>query len=107
MTEYQLQWGRKPNRHLAFAWGNTRGQAVDNYRATSGETATIVDVIATKGTLHAAKARATRAEKRRVYDNMNLPPQDIRAQDPLTRQWWVRRAWQGVNEFGWKGWERE
>lgn len=51
------------------------------------------------------KQAATKAEHKRVYDNMNLPPQDIYADCSDGR--WVRRAWQSVGKFGWEKWVRD
>jgi hypothetical protein len=52
----------------------------------------------------AIKAKATKLEHKRVFDNFSLPPKDIYAQcsDGL----WVRRAWTIVSTFGWDKWEK-
>ena len=58
----------------------------------------------TEQTLRAAKLAATKREKNRVFDNMNLPPRDIVVEHGKER--WVRRAWQSIGRFGWERWER-
>jgi hypothetical protein len=50
------------------------------------------------------KLMATKKEYKRVYDNMNLPPRDIEAECSDGR--WIRRAWTGLNIFGWNRWEK-
>jgi len=50
------------------------------------------------------KIEATRKEFSRVFDNMNLPARDIHADCSDGK--WVRRAWNGLNRFGWGRWER-
>ena len=57
-----------------------------------------------KAELRQLKTEATKREKARVFDNMNMPPRDITV-DYLGRDY-IRRAWQGVNTFGWDRWER-
>jgi hypothetical protein len=52
----------------------------------------------------AIKARATKEEESRVYDNMNLPPRDIYAE--CSDGTWIRRAWTAPGRFGWDRWER-
>ena len=50
------------------------------------------------------KAIATKKEYNRVYNNYNLPPQDIIVQ--CNDGTWRRKAWQALNKFGWKKWEK-
>lgn len=50
------------------------------------------------------KARASKREFLRVYDNMSLPPRDIVVE--CSDGQWVRHAWQSVARFGWSRWER-
>ena len=50
------------------------------------------------------KADATKAEYARVYDNMILPPMDIHAECPSGHH--VRKAWSGLNTFGWGRWQK-
>ena len=50
------------------------------------------------------KLEATKREYRRVYDDMCLPARDIVAE--CSDGMWRRRAWQGLNQFGWGTWER-
>jgi len=50
------------------------------------------------------KKEATQKEMRRVFDNMNIPPEDIFAEcsDGL----WVRAAWSNFRHFGWDKWAK-
>lgn len=50
------------------------------------------------------KTHATRAEFRRVFDNFNLPGQDIIAvcSDGTYR----RKFWQSLSRFGWERWKK-
>ena len=53
-------------------------------------------------TIRAAKTQATRAEYRRVYDNMDLPPRNIRCEHNGVR--YERAAWSSPAAFGWDAW---
>jgi hypothetical protein len=44
------------------------------------------------------KIQATKAEHKRVYENMNLPARDIEIPG------WIKEAWNGLNSFGWGKW---
>jgi hypothetical protein len=46
------------------------------------------------------KIAATKAEYNRVYNHMILPARDIEIDG------WIKRAWHGLNSFGWGKWER-
>ena len=47
------------------------------------------------------KAQATARENRRVFEDMNLP-RDIIAQ--CSNGLWIKKAWHGLNKFGWGKW---
>ena len=53
-------------------------------------------------TLRSKKIRATKEEYSRVYDNFNMPPQNIYVEHD--GQTYMRKAWQGLNRFGWGKW---
>ena len=50
------------------------------------------------------KLAATKEEYRRVFDNYNLPAQDIYAE--CSDGTWVKRVWQNLKKFGWGKWEK-
>ena len=50
------------------------------------------------------KTEATKAEHKRVFENMNPPARDITAE--CSDGTWVREAWNGLNSFGWGRWSR-
>jgi hypothetical protein len=46
------------------------------------------------------KINATKAEYKRVYENMNLPARNIEIPG------WIKPAWNCGHNFGWRKWER-
>ncbi len=54
-------------------------------------------------TLRQMKVQATKDEKRRVFHGMNAP-------QPIViyhgGEYWQRRLWRSLNQFGWCRWER-
>ena len=46
------------------------------------------------------KIEATKREYKRVFEDMILPARDIRIDG------WVRKAWNGLGNFGWDKWVR-
>jgi hypothetical protein len=50
------------------------------------------------------KIKATKAEYRRVYENMNLPPHTIVAE--CSDGTWKRDAWTSPGRFGWGRWHK-
>lgn len=50
------------------------------------------------------KAEASKAEYKRVYDNMSLPPRNIVAE--CSDGMWQRDAWSALGRFGWSKWHK-
>ena len=53
-------------------------------------------------TLRSKKIQATKEEYKRVFENFNLPPQNIYVEHE--GKTYVRKVWQSVNSFGWSKW---